>query len=127
MYNILFNMKKIIVIVLLLLLSVRSNFVYAESILVDIAVEIFDKTPQLPGKGKAPIRIPRIYQDGYKLTLSSSHPEYIINIVQDDEVVYSSVIPAGVTEFELPSYLSGECTIQFIKGRFCFWGNISLQ
>lgn len=118
-------MKKIIVIVLCLL-SVRSNYVYAENILIDIAVEIFDDKPNAIGKGKAPLRIPRIYQDGYKLTFSSFHPEYIINIVQDDEVVYSSVIPAGVTEFELPSYLSGECTIQFIKGRFCFWGNISL-
>lgn len=98
----------------------------AENVPVDVTVEICDDTPIMPGKEKAPLRMPRIYQDGYKLTLSSSHPEYIINIVQDDELVYSSVIPAGVTEFELPSYLSGECIIQFIKGRFCFWGNITL-
>ena len=119
-------MKKFII--MLLLLSAWSvNNTYAEDIEIDLSVEIVDETTYYPERGKAPLRMPRIYQDAYKLTLSSSHPEYIINIVQDDEVVYSSVIPAGVTEFELPSYLSGECIIQFIKGRFCLWGNISLQ
>jgi len=98
-----------------------------ELISLNIEVGIIDDKPVSPGHSKTVVHTPRIYQDGYKLTLSGFHPEYIINIVQDDEVVYSSVIPAGVTEFELPSYLSGECTIQFIKGRFCFWGNISLQ
>lgn len=118
-------MKKLFI--MLLWLSAWSvNSTYAEEKKIDLSVGIVDETTYYPGRGKAPIRIPRIYQDGYKLTLSSSHPEYIINIVQDDEVVYSSVIPADVTEFELPSYISGECTIEFIKGRFCFFGNIIL-
>ena len=118
-------MKKLII--MLLYLSAWSvNSAYAEEVKIDLSVEILDETSIYPGHNKAPLRMPRIYQDGYKLTLSSFHPEYIINIVQDDEVVYSSVIPAGVTEFELPLYLSGECTIQFIKGRFCFWGNVTL-
>lgn len=38
-----------------------------------------DKTPNIPDKGKAPRRMPVIYQDGYTLSLSSYHPEYIIN------------------------------------------------
>lgn len=97
-----------------------------EQISLNIDVEVIDEEPAISGPRKTIVRIPRIYQDGYKLTLSSFHPEYIINIVQDDEVVYSSVIPAGVTEFELPSYINGECVIQLIKGKFCFWGNISL-
>lgn len=92
----------------------------------NIKVEKIDESPGMFGHSKTVVHTPSIYQDGYKFILSSSHPEYIINIVQDDEIVYSSVIPAGVTEFEIPSYISGECVIQFVKGRFCFWGEISL-
>ena len=95
-----------------------------EQISLNIEVGIIDDKPVSPGHSKTVVHMPRIYQDGYKFILSNSHPEYIINIVQDDEIVYSSVIPAGVTEFELPSYINGECIIQFIKGRFCFLGNI---
>ena len=93
---------------------------------ISLDTEITDNDPTCPGYGKAPMRMPRIYQNGYTLTLSSFHPEYIINIVQDDEVVYTSVIPAGVTVFELPAFVSGECTIQFISGRFCLTGIIVL-
>ena len=95
-----------------------------EQISLNIEVGIIDDKPVSPGHSKTVVHMPRIYQDGYKFILSNSHPEYIINIVQDDEIVYSSVIPAGVTEFELPSYINGECIIQYIKGRFCFLGNI---
>ena len=120
-------MKKFII--MLLCLSAWSvNSACAEAVIIDLNVDVeyVDETPVYPGHNKAPIRMPRIYQDGYKFTLSSYHPEYIINILHDDELVYSSVILAGITEFELPSYLSGECIIQFVKGRFCFWGYISL-
>lgn len=118
-------MKKLFI-MLLCLSALSVNSTYAEEKKIDLSVEIVDETTYYPGRGKAPLRMPRIYQNRYKLTLSGSHPEYIINIVQDDEVVYSSVIPAGVTEFELPSYLNDECTIQLINGRFCFYGQIIL-
>ncbi|SEG14753.1 hypothetical protein SAMN05216354_0111 [Xylanibacter ruminicola] len=84
-----------------------------------------DNAPINVGKGKAPIRIPRIYKDGYRLILGF-HPEYIINIIQNGEVLYTSIIPEEQTDFELPSYINGECVVQFISGRFCFIGCISL-
>ena len=59
-------------------------------------------------------------------SFSASHPEYIINIVQDGEVVYSSLVSEGVTQHVLPSYLNGEYTIQLITGNFCFYGIIEL-
>lgn len=97
-----------------------------EQISLNVEVEVIDEEPAITGPSKTVVHMPRIYQDGYILTLSSFHPEYLINIIQDDEVVYSSVISAGVTEFELPSYLDGEFIIKLVKGRFCFWGYISL-
>lgn len=118
-------MKKYLI--MFLCLSVwNCNPIYADDDQVDLDVEIVDGTPSTPERSKVPMRMPRIYQDGYTLTLSSFHPEYIINIVQDGEVVYTSVIPAGVTEFELPACISGECTIRFVSGRFCFRGYIVL-
>ena len=45
---------------------------------ISLESEIFDEGPATIGHGKAPMRMPRIYQNGYTLTLSSFHPEYII-------------------------------------------------
>ena len=92
----------------------------------NIKVEKIDESPGMFGHSKTVVHTPRVYQDGYKLTFSRFHPEFVIDIIKNDELVFSSVIPADVTEFELPSYISGECTIEFIKGRFCFFGNIIL-
>ena len=94
---------------------------------IPLVASIIDDYPTMPGKGKSPLRVPSVYRDGYILTISASHPEYIINIVQDDEMVFTSVIPAGVTEFELPAYIEGECQIQFVCGRFSFIGFINLK
>lgn len=88
--------------------------------------EGIDKKTILPNKGKAPICIPVIYQDEHILSFQPHHPEYIINIVQDGEVMFTSVIPADAAQFELPNYISGKCVIQFLTGDFCFWAEIEL-
>ena len=118
-------MKKLLFLFICIVLT-SGKMMASEDEPISLDCEIIDEGTAFPGHGKAPMRMPRIYQDGYMLTLSSFHPEYIINIVQDGEVVYTSVIPAGVTEFELPACISGECTIRFVSGRFCFTGYIVL-
>ena len=75
---------------------------------------------------KAPMRMPHVFIEDHTLSFPKFHPEYVINIVQGDEVVYTAVIPSDVPTFELPSVINGECTIQLIRGRFCFWGYILL-
>lgn len=117
-------MKKLFVL-LFCLFAWGASPIYAIGDPIDLGLQIIDDNPTNPGKGKAPMRMPRIYQDGYTLTLSSFHPEYIINIMQGDDIVFTSVIPAGVTEYELPAYLNGSYTIQFINGRYCFTGYIN--
>ena len=116
-------MKKLLLLVCFLALG--SNLTHAEKSQIILGCQKIKET-HYPGHGKAPMRMPIIYQDGYTLSLSASHPEYIINIVQDDEVIYTSIIPEGITEYELPSYLCGECEIQFVSGSFCFTGLIML-
>lgn len=117
-------MKKVFL--LMCLFAWSTNFALAKAEQIVLETKIVDQKPILPGKGKAPMRMPVIYIDGYTLSLSTFHPEYIINIVQDDEVIYTSIIPEGITEYELPSYLCGECEIQFVSGSFCFTGLIVL-
>lgn len=118
-------MKKFLLFLVCLSL-LNSTFAFAEQEEIPLIGGWVDNTPSYPGKGKAPMRMPTIYIDGYTLSLSPSHPEYIIDILQDDEIVYSSVIPEGVVTFDLPQYLEGECIIQFVTERFCFTGYIEL-
>lgn len=72
------------------------------------------------------MRMPEISLDGTTLSFQSHHPAYIINIVQDGEVVFSSIVPADAAQYELPDYISGECIIQFLTGDYCFWAEIEL-
>ena len=117
-------MKKLLF-VLLSMLFFSSSPMMGEEKMIDLNLEIIDDSPAGPGRGKAPIRKPIVNQEGQKITFLSSHPEYTINIIQNDEVIYSFVIPSEVSKFEIPTYVEGECILQLITGRFCFWGIIS--
>ena len=119
-------MRKVFVI-LACLFAWSVNPAIAERIKINLGCQKIDNKPIGGGHTKAPMRIPTIYQDGYTLSLPPSHPTYIINIVQDDEIVFTSEIPVGVAEFTLPAYLCGEYTILFISGNYCFFGNIILD
>ncbi|MBO5157465.1 MAG: hypothetical protein J6C05_10140 [Prevotella sp.] len=98
----------------------------ASKIALCLKCEEIDKKPILPDRGKAPVRIPVIYQDGHTISFQPHHPEYIINIVHDGEVVFSSVVPTDATHYDLPDYISGECVIQFLTENYCFWAEIEL-
>ena len=71
-----------------------------EPIPLGVSLTDVDNAPINVGKGKAPIRIPRIYKDGYRLILGF-HPEYIINIIQNGEVLYTSIIPEEQTDYDI--------------------------
>lgn len=92
----------------------------------DLCVSIIDHTPSGPGKGKLPVHIPVIHQNGHTLCFQYAHPDYIINIMQDGEEVFSSVVTSDIVQYELPGYISGECIIHFVQGNHCFWAEIEL-
>ncbi len=79
-----------------------------------------DDQPAMPQVGKSPMHMPVTYKDDNTLVLPIFHPEYIIIIAKDDELVFSSIIPKGITEYELPSHLSGEYEIQLFYENVCF-------
>ena len=119
-------MRKIFIICSVLLLLGQTPVTAKDIIFLSLRCERMDKKPILPDKSKAPVRMPEICLDGTTLSFQPYHPEYIINIVQDGEVVFASVVPADATQFELPDYISGECIIQFMIGDYCFWGETEL-
>ena len=117
-------MKKLLF-TLLCLSAWSSTPTYADGNQINLDLSIIDDSPTGHHHGKAPMRMPYIHQDGYMLALSNVHPEYIINIVQGEDVVFSTIIPEGVVTYELPAYLTGDYTIQFVSGNFCFYGFIN--
>lgn len=124
-FNLYMIMKKFIVICYVL--SILGYIpMMANKIEICLKCEKIDKRPILTDKGKTPVHIPVIYQDGHTISFQSHHPEYIINIVQDGEVVFTSVVPTDTTQYDLPDYISGKCVIQFLTENYCFWAEIEL-
>lgn len=58
------------VLVMICILALGSGSAYAERSTVMFRAQKVDKTPSIPDKGKAPRRMPFLYQDGYTLIFS---------------------------------------------------------
>lgn len=79
------------------------------------------------GYPKSPMRPPVVYIEDYTLTFVADHPEYILNIKDEDgEVLYSMVVTPAETQVTLPSILSGEYVIELTMGNWKFTGYINL-
>ena len=71
-----------------------------------------DYTPISHGHPKTPITAPKVYIDDYTLLFEANHPEYVLNIKdEDDNVVYTTTVYSSQTQVILPSTLSGDYQI----------------
>ena len=99
---------------------------------VDLEVSIWNPTTQHGGIKKAPprpsaVQIPTVFLDDFMLYFDEPCDGCTLQLVdEDDEIVYSVVLPNGTTEWELPDGLLGEYKLQIIRGRLCFYGWIEL-
>ena len=76
---------------------------------------------------KMPPRIPVVEQDENQLIFEASHAEFTLELIQDDEVVYSVVVPSTTTLVTIPTWVAGDCEIRLITGgTFYFYGYITL-
>ena len=85
--------------------------------------------PLKPGSHnpKSPVLAPTVYIDGYALTFDTPCDGCTLQLVdEDNDVVYSIVIPVGTTTLYLPSYLEGTFELQIICGEWLFYGEIEL-
>ena len=76
---------------------------------------------------KSPILAPTVYIDGNVLTFETPCDGCVLQLVdEDDEVVYTIIIPAGTTTLTLPSDLEGTFELQIIDGEWMFYSDIEL-
>ena len=87
----------------------------------------YDNTPVGHGYGKSPIQAPTVYIEDYTLAFVADHPDYILNIKDEDgEVVFSTPVYTTETQVVLPSTLSGDYEIELIMGNWKFIGWINI-
>ena len=111
-----------------LLLMIVGAFMLSTSLwaktLVPLSVYIEDdNSPVGNGYPKSPTDPPTVYIEDYTLTFENYHPEYILNIKDEDgEVVYSTTVFSAMTQVTLPSTLSSDYEIELLMGNWKFTG-----
>ena len=114
-----------------LLLFLFGAFILSTSVsaqeLVPLTVSIIDEQPISHGHPRSPEETPIVYIDDYTLLFEANHPEYALNIKDEDgDVVYSTVVYSAQTQVVLPSTLSGNYQIELVMGYRLFKGWINL-
>lgn len=118
--------KRLIVLLLTLaLLPLSSVSVMAIPINFNVAYE--DPQNTMDDGKRTLTLVPEVDIEDFTLTFYTPCDGCVLRLVDENEnVVYSTVIPTGTTNLILPSYLSGDYEIQIIQGNLCFWGYINL-
>lgn len=115
-----------------LLLFLISAFIFSTSVsaqeLVPLTVCIEeDDQPGGNGHPRSPNETPIVYIDDYTLLFEANHPDYVLNIKDEDgDVVYSTVVSSTQTQVVLPSTLSGDYQIELVMDYWLFMGWINL-
>lgn len=86
-----------------------------------------DPTQPIKPYPKSPVLAPTVYIDGNVLTFDTPCDGCVLQLVdEDDDVVYTTIIPAGTTTLALPVTLSGTFELQIIDGEWMFYADIQL-
>ena len=110
---------------LLIALSLSTNAAAWDRI--PLAVGIIESMPIGHGYPKSPMRPPVVYIEDHTLGFVADHPEYILNIKDEDgEVVYTTTVFSTQTQVVLPSILSGDYEVNLVMGNWLFVGWINL-
>lgn len=114
-----------------LLLFLFGAFILSTSVsaqeLVPLTVSIIDEQPVTNGFPRTPITAPIVYIDDYTLLFEANHPEYALNIKDENNVVvYTTVVYSTQTQVILPSTLSGDYQIELVVNKYYFCGYINL-
>ncbi|MBE6262015.1 MAG: hypothetical protein E7107_14590 [Prevotella sp.] len=95
--------------------------------MVPLTVCIEDDQPLGNGYPRTPMLAPKVYIEDYTLLFEANHPDYVLNIKDEDgDVVYSTVVSSTQTQVVLPSTLSGNYQIELVMGNWLFKGWINL-
>ena len=79
------------------------------------------------GGPKSLLDPPTVYIEDYTLYFEANHPEYVLNIKDEDgDVVYTTMVYSAQTQVVLPSTLSGDYVIELAVDNLLFTGWINL-
>ena len=117
-------MKKLFLTALCILMMNTSLFAWD---IIPFTVSLEDNSPIGHDRPKTPMHAPTVYIEDYSLSFVADHPEYILNIKDEDgEVVYSTIVTSAETLVTLPSFLAGDYVIELTMGNWKFTGWIEL-
>ena len=119
-------MKKLLMLlVCTLMLSTSANAWKLISLTVQVIHE--DEQPITHGHSKSPDETPTVYIEDYTLYFEANHPNYVLNIKDEDgDVVYTTVVYSAQTQAVLPSTLSGNYVIELAVDNLLYTGWINL-
>lgn len=92
---------------------------------VELTAEIIHNSSTNKPIKRSPSSTITIYVEERLLFFDTSFEGFNIELLQDDEVVYSDIIDEN-GEVQLPDYLVGEYELRFYVGSFVFVGEIEL-
>lgn len=76
---------------------------------------------------KVPVQVPQVEFDDCTIYFIGAHSDYTLCLLDENEnVVYTTYIPASVSSLALPSYLSGYYEIRLLTDSVYFYGYITL-
>ena len=118
-------MKKIVLLGLFALFMSTSVMAWE---LIPLSVNYDDEQPISHGHPRSPEETPIVYIDDYTLLFEANHPEYVLRIKDENNVVvYTTVVYSTQTQVILPTSLSGDYEIQLdFGGSYIFVGEIVL-
>lgn len=120
-------MKRKKIICVLAMMFLPSVMITAVPIDLRFQVGYVDPENDQPENKRDPIQIPEVSIDGYTLIFNTPCDGCELRIVdEENNLVYSVIIPASSSSLVLPSNLSGEYELQIISGTICFYTEIEL-
>ena len=124
-------MKKVLFAILLSMITLhafseRPVFYWGD--LVQLQVQIYDPVISGNSMPKSPVEPPMVSLDDHTLYLYDVAYDFTLMLVdENDDVVYSTFVPANTASLVLPSTLTGTYTLMLIpNGTYYFEGEIEL-
>ena len=117
----------LIISMLTAMLSIPFSNIYAAD--VDLHEGYVDPNEGNGGNPRTPLEVPTVSLEDYTLVFVTPCDGYTLRLLdENDFVVYSIVIPTGMTNLVLPSYLAGEYELQLHPNgcNYYFYGYIVL-
>jgi hypothetical protein len=97
----------------------------AAPVMVHVGVHIADPVGPYPFP-RGPVLLPNVYIDDHTLLFEDLCGEYVLQIIQNDNVVYSTLVSNGETSVILPSTLTGDYEFRLVADTYYYYGYIEL-